>query len=104
MFRVGSLTLKIPGGSFVEQVEHDEADEPRDGGRKDAVQLYSFQGVVDGTPVSAEIEIGDRGKFAFRLRARDANLGLIVNPVQVGFAIGGDFGESSGRAKFDRHR
>jgi hypothetical protein len=54
--------------------------------------------------VKAEIEIGHRGKFAFRLRSRDANLGLIVNPVLVGFSIGGDFGESSVRAEFDRHR
>jgi predicted dienelactone hydrolase len=104
VFRVGSLTLKIPGGSFVEGAEHDEGHERRDAGRKDAVQLYSFQGVVDGMPVSAEIEIGHSGKFAFRLRARDANLGLIVNPVQVGFTIGGDFGDSSVRAEFDRHR
>jgi hypothetical protein len=104
MFRVGSLTLKIPGGSFVEQVEHDEAQQRRDGGRKDASHLYSFRGVVDGMPVRAEIEIGPRGKFAFRLRARDANLGLMVNPIAVGFSIGGDFDESSVRAEFDRHR
>jgi predicted dienelactone hydrolase len=104
MFRVGSLTLKIPGGSFVEQVEHDEIDERREDGRKDASQSYSFRGVVDGIPVRAEIAIGDRGKFAFRLRALNANVGLIVNPVQVGFSIGGDFGESSARAEFDRDR
>jgi hypothetical protein len=104
IFRVGSLTLKISGGSFVEQVEHDEAHERRDGGWRDASQLYSFRGFVDGMPVRAEIEIGHGGRFAFRLRARDANLGLIVNPVQVGFSIGGDFGESSVRAEFDRHR
>ncbi len=104
VFRVGSLTLKIPGGSFVEQVEHDETHERRDGGRKDASHVYSFRGVVDGMSVRAEIEIGHRGQYAFRLKTRDANLGLVVNPVQVGFSIGGDFGESSVRAEFDRQR
>jgi hypothetical protein len=104
MFRVGSLTLRIPGGSFVEDVEHDEAHERRDGDRKDASQLFSFRGVMDGMPVRAEIEIGRTGKFAFRLRARNANVGLVVNPLDVGFSIGGDFGESSVRAEFDRRR
>jgi len=106
-FRVGSLTLKIPGGSFVRQVEHDEHDgahERRDGGRKHASRLFSFRGVVDSMPVRAEIEIDHRGEFAFRLRARDANLGLMINPTPVGFSIGGDVGESSVHAEFDRHR
>jgi hypothetical protein len=103
VFRVGSLTMTIPRGSFVEQVES-EAHERRHDGRKDAARFYSFRGVVDAMPVRAEIEIGHKGKFAFRVTARGANLGLIVNPVQVGFSIGGDLGESSVRAEFDRRR
>ena len=90
MFRVGSLTLKIPGGSFVEQVEHDGADERRDGERKDAFQLLINPRGHGRYAGEGEIEIGPRGKFAFRLRARGANLGLLVNPIDGGLSIGGD--------------
>jgi hypothetical protein len=103
-FRVGSLVLDIPAGSFVQRVGRDEREGGRDEDHVEHTQVFLFQGVIQGISVTSEIEVGPIDCFVFRMSARHANLGLVVNPIDVGLAIGGDVGQSSIRAELDERR
>jgi hypothetical protein len=104
IFRVGPLSLRIPQGSFVARGRDDEPEERWNREGAEHLKLYSFRGIIEGLPVEAEINIGPMDNFVFRLSARHANVGPVVNPIDVGLSIGGDVGNASIRAEVDRDR
>ena len=120
---LGSLSLTIPAGSFVKKIDKDEdndksdrergdhdpvreahkynAREDRDE-RDDAVTTYHFKGVIAGVSLNARIEQGPVHMFRFQFKGRNANLGLVVNPVTVGLVIGNDVGHVAVKADIDK--
>jgi YVTN family beta-propeller protein len=123
-----SFSITIPAGSFVKDRsrnwdgDEDWRDHDRDGddwgddrdwrnGRDDhdwrhddddRVATYSFRGVINGVWVDAQIQVGPGRAFTFHIEGRNANLGLVTNPVAVGLTIGDDSGHTVVWADIDR--
>jgi hypothetical protein len=101
--RIGALSLKIDGGLFVARVRQDE----QNGGSSQELgkhhRAYSFRGILDGLPVTAELGVGANNNFVFRLSAWNANAGDVANPIDVTLSIGGDVGSSSIRTSIGKH-
>jgi YVTN family beta-propeller protein len=122
---LGALSLTIPAGSFVATMDRDEANdegrrdrdrdtrranrhgadrdarEDRDD-RDDVVTAFHFKGVIAGVSLDVTIQQGPKHTFRFQFEGWGANLGLVVNPMTVGLAIGQDVGHLVVKADIDR--
>ena len=105
---LGSFSITIPAGSFVVTIDkHEDNDrEDRYYGTATTVTMlvtrYHFNGVIAAVSLDARIEQGPQHTFRFRFEGRNANLGLVVNPVIVGLAIGHDVGHVVVKADIDK--
>jgi YVTN family beta-propeller protein len=111
---LGSLSLRVPAGSFVKKMDADEdqagTDRDRDHGdrhadrhdRDDRITTYRFKGVIAGVSLSAEIEQGPKHSFRFQFEGRKADLRAVVNRVTVALAIGKNAGQVVVKADIDR--
>jgi len=111
---LGSLSLRVPAGSFVKKMDADEdqagTDRDRDHGdrhadhhdRDDRITRYHFKGVIGGVSLSGEIEQGPKQSFRFQFEGRKADLSLVVNPVTVALAVGKNVGQVAVKADIDR--
>jgi YVTN family beta-propeller protein len=84
--QVGPFIATIPAGSFRQRKE----------------RSYTFQGVIDGVRLEAQIELMGGFRYAFHAEVKGANLSGTTNPVQVSLGIGNDAGLTSVKAHFDR--
>jgi hypothetical protein len=100
---LGSFSITIPAGLFVVTTDKDNdwSDWHRDE-RDNLVTKYHFKGVIADVSLNAGIELGPEHTFRFQFEGQHANLGLVVNPVTVGLAIGTDVGHVVVRADIDR--
>ena len=107
---LGSFSITIPAGSFVVTNDRDKDNDRRDrdrddrdrDDRDDVVTTYHFEGVIANMSLNARIEQGPKQRFRFHFEGRQANLSLVVNPVNVGLAIGHDVGHVVVKADIDR--
>jgi YVTN family beta-propeller protein len=83
--QVGPFITTIPAGSF----------------RKSTDGSYTYEGVIDGVGLEAQIKLMGNLRYAFTVEARGANLSGIANPVQVSLGIGDDAGLTFVQAHFD---
>ena len=80
--QVGTLTVKIPPGSF----------------RKHGDGLFTFHGVVDGVRLEALIRPTGTLRYAFHAEAHGADLTGTKNPVPIILTIDDDSGTTSVKA------
>lgn len=86
--QVGPFITTIPAGSFREHGDYSR-------------RSYSFEGVIDGVRLEAQIKPTGTLRYAFQAEAKGANLSGTNNPLQVSLSIGDDAGLTLVNAKFD---
>ncbi len=86
--QVGPFITTIPAGAF----------------RRSKNGSYTYEGVIDGVRLEAQMEPTGTLRYTFDAEAKGANLGGTTNPVQVSLSVGDDAGLTEVKAYFDRYR
>jgi len=84
--QVGTFSTRIPAGSF----------------KSDENGSFQFEGVVAGVTLEVEIQALGGGRFELSAEGEGANLGGIVNPVEVRLVIRDDGGSATVMAELDQ--
>jgi hypothetical protein len=83
VIEVGSSTIMIPAGSFIEE-------EPG---------KFEFLGPIDGADVNMNIKALDVNTFNFKAKADGVDLTATANPTNISLIIGNDYGSDEVRLK-----